>query len=201
MNGKAPLFGRSSKKCPGAYNLHDDLRVVGANDKEHDQNLNRVMRNLEESRLTLNYDKCEIGVSSMVYMGDELSGEGLKVSSERVKAIIEAPAPQNQSEVRSFLAGLCAVLCKVHSELRNHIESIVGPHQQRRKVEVGTKRGEVISRSKRPVDTYASDGILQAKYKNPADNRRFTYWSWSDSGTGARRRELCTDQSIMLAEN
>ena len=24
------------KDCPGACNIHDDLRVVGANDKEHD---------------------------------------------------------------------------------------------------------------------------------------------------------------------
>ena len=77
---------------------HDDLRVVGANDEELDENIERVMRKLEESGLTLNYDKCEIGVGSMIYMGDVLSGEGLKVSSERVKAIVEAPAPQNPSE-------------------------------------------------------------------------------------------------------
>ena len=94
------------KDCRGAYNLHDDLRVIGANDKEHDENLDRVMRKLEESGLTLNYDKCEIGVDSMVYMGDVLSGEGLKVSSERVKAIVEAPAPQSPSEVRSFLGSV-----------------------------------------------------------------------------------------------
>lgn len=25
------------KDCPGAYNLHDDLPVVGADDKEHDE--------------------------------------------------------------------------------------------------------------------------------------------------------------------
>ena len=98
------------KDCPGAYNLHDDLRVVGATDKEHDENLDRVMRKLEESGLTLNYEKCEVGVDSMIYMGDVLSGEGLKVSSERVKAIVEAPALQSTSEVRSFLgsAQLCA---------------------------------------------------------------------------------------------
>ena len=34
------------------------------------------MRTLQESGLTLNYDKCEIGVSSMTYMGDVLSGDG-----------------------------------------------------------------------------------------------------------------------------
>jgi len=65
------------------------------------------MRNLlEESGLTLNYDKCDIGVSSMVYMGDVLSREGLKVSCERVKAIVEAPTPPNQSDVRSFLGSV-----------------------------------------------------------------------------------------------
>ena len=65
------------KDCPGTYNLHDDLRVVGADDKERDENLERVMRKLQESGITLNYDKCEIGVQSMTYMGDVLSGEGL----------------------------------------------------------------------------------------------------------------------------
>ena len=94
------------KDCLGAYNLHDDLRVVGADDKEHDENLERVMRKLEESVLILNYEKCEIGVSSMVYMGDVLSGEGLRFSSDRVKAIVEAPVPQNLFEVRGFLGSV-----------------------------------------------------------------------------------------------
>ena len=42
----------------------------------------------------------------MVYMGDVHSSKELKVSSERLKAIIEAPAPQNQSEVKSFLGSV-----------------------------------------------------------------------------------------------
>ncbi|KAK3746720.1 hypothetical protein QZH41_006652 [Actinostola sp. cb2023] len=94
------------KDCPGAHNIHDDLRVVGVNDKEHDENLDRVMHKLEENGLTLNYQKCKIGVPSMIYMGDVLSGDGLKVSSERVKAIVEAPRPQNQAEMRSFLGSV-----------------------------------------------------------------------------------------------
>ena len=94
------------KDCPEAYNLHDDLRIVGADDKEHDENLESVMRKLEESGLTLNYEKCEIGVSSMVYMRDVFSGEGLRLSSDGVKAIVEAPAPPNLFEVRRFLGSL-----------------------------------------------------------------------------------------------
>ena len=57
------------------------------------------MRKLEESAFALNFDKCDIDVSSMV---DVLSGERLKVSSERVKAIVEVPTSQNQSEVKLF---------------------------------------------------------------------------------------------------
>ena len=94
------------KDCPGAYNLHDDLRVVSATEKEHDENLDRVMRKLEESGLTLNYEKCEVGVDSRIYMGHVLSGEGFKVSSERVKAFVEAPTPQSTSEVTSVLASV-----------------------------------------------------------------------------------------------
>ena len=50
-------------------------------------NLERVMTKLQDNGITLNYDKCEIGIPSMTYMGDILPREGLKVSEERVKAI------------------------------------------------------------------------------------------------------------------
>ena len=70
------------KDCPGAYTLDDDLRVVGANKKEHEANLERVMNKLQDNGITLSYDKCKISVPSVTYMGDVLSGEGLKVSDE-----------------------------------------------------------------------------------------------------------------------
>ena len=91
------------KDCPGAHNIHDDLREVGANEEEHDEKLDRVIKKLEENGLTLSYDKCDIGVTSLTYMGDVLSGQGLAISNERVKAIVEAPESQNKFEVRSFL--------------------------------------------------------------------------------------------------
>ena len=62
-----------------------------------------MLRKLEENGLTLNYEKCEVGVDKMVYMGDVLSGDGLQLSEKRVEAIVDAPEPKNQSEVQSFL--------------------------------------------------------------------------------------------------
>ena len=91
------------KDCPGAHNIHDDIRVTGASEEEHDERLNQVMKKLEESGLTLNYDKCQIGVSSMEYLGNLLTDKGLQVSDDKAEAIAQAPRPKNQSELRSFL--------------------------------------------------------------------------------------------------
>ncbi|CAB4006666.1 Transposon Tf2-9 poly [Paramuricea clavata] len=130
------------KDCPDAYNIHDDLRVVGATDKEHDENLERVMRKLEENGLMLNYEKCEVGINEMVYMGDVLSGDGLQLSEKRVKAIVDAPEPKNQSE-----PWLIAVLCKVYPEFCNRVESFMGSHEERCQVEVGRERKSSCSRN------------------------------------------------------
>ena len=71
------------------------VRVVAADGKEHEANLKRVMIIFQDNGgITLNYDKCEIGVRSMTYMGGIFSGEGLKVPEERVKAIVQEHAPK-----------------------------------------------------------------------------------------------------------
>ena len=57
------------------------------------------MCKFQEDGLTLNYEKCVTESKSMEYMGEVLTGEGLQVSKRRVEAIIDAPRPQNQSEV------------------------------------------------------------------------------------------------------
>ena len=86
------------------------MSVAGRDHKEHDENLDNVMRKFEEHGLTLNYEKCVIEAKNMEYMGEVLTGEGLQVSKKRVEAIVDAPRPQNPSEVRSFLgsAQFCA---------------------------------------------------------------------------------------------
>ena len=48
------LIWQILKDCPGTYHLHDDVRVVGRDHKEHDENLDKVMHKFEEHGLTLN---------------------------------------------------------------------------------------------------------------------------------------------------
>ena len=93
--------------CPGAYNISDDIVIVGATRQEHDERLLAVVKRLHEKGLTLNPDKCQIGITSIKYMGHILTGsEGIKVCDDKVKAITHAPEPKNNHEVRSFLGSV-----------------------------------------------------------------------------------------------
>ena len=89
--------------CPGAYNMSDDIVVVGRTEQEHDERLYKVVKTLAENGLTLNPNKCKIKLQSIKYMGHVISSNGLEVSSDKVTAIVKAPRPKDQFEVRSFL--------------------------------------------------------------------------------------------------
>ena len=41
----------NTKDCPGTYNLHDNVRVLGRDHKKHDENLDNVRRKFEEHGL------------------------------------------------------------------------------------------------------------------------------------------------------
>ena len=48
-------------------------------------------------------DKCAFLLLSMEYFGHKILAEGLQPTQEKVRAIVKAPAPQNISQLRSFL--------------------------------------------------------------------------------------------------
>ena len=78
--------------------MHDNVRVVGCDHKEHGESLGKVMRKFEGHGLTLNCAKCVIRAKSMDYMGEVVTGEGLQFPKERVEAIVDALGLINPSE-------------------------------------------------------------------------------------------------------
>lgn len=71
-------------------NIADDLVVHGGNGKEHDKNLAKVLRRLEEKNLTLNAGKCTFRLTKIVFMGLLLTKHGIGPTKGNVKAIVEA---------------------------------------------------------------------------------------------------------------
>ena len=66
----------------GVQNIADDLIIHGKNNEEHDRNLHRVMRRLEEKNLTLNPEKCQFRMDKVVFMGLLLSKYGIGPTGE-----------------------------------------------------------------------------------------------------------------------
>ena len=81
----------------------DDILVMGESTEEHLHNLENVLSKLESAGLQLNKSKCYFLRLKVEYLGDIIDADGLHPTEERVKAIKEAPKPQNITELRSFL--------------------------------------------------------------------------------------------------
>ena len=81
----------------------DDILITGTNKEDHLRNLEKVLSRLQEYGIRVNAAKCVFLQNSVEYLGHVIDAEGLHRSPKKVKAIQEAPTPQNQQELRSFL--------------------------------------------------------------------------------------------------
>ena len=84
----------------------DDILVTGATEAEHLHNLQEVLSRLEQTGMHLKKDKCAFLLPQVEYLGHQISQKGLHPTKEKVRAIVEAPAPQNVTQLKSFLGML-----------------------------------------------------------------------------------------------
>ena len=87
----------------GVIAFLDDIFVGGETQKEHDERLNRVLRELQKHNVSINKSKTVLNTSKLEYLGYVISGDGIKPSPKKIAAILEAPSPKSVSEVKSFL--------------------------------------------------------------------------------------------------
>jgi hypothetical protein len=59
-----------------------------------------------DSGLKLKRGKCEFMLPEVIYLGFHISKAGIAPVAEKVKAMQQAPAPRNVSEVKAYLGAL-----------------------------------------------------------------------------------------------
>ena len=91
---------------PGVGHYLDDIVCAGRDRKEHDERLTLLMQRLRDANVTINMDKSEFSQPAIDFCGYRLSSTGVTPLQSHVQAILEAPAPLDVKELRSFL-GLC----------------------------------------------------------------------------------------------
>jgi Reverse transcriptase (RNA-dependent DNA polymerase) len=81
----------------------DDILVYSGSYEEHYEHLRVVLQRLRDHKLYAKLSKCEFWLDRVSFLGHVISGEGVAVDPEKVRAVMEWSRPKNVSEIRSFL--------------------------------------------------------------------------------------------------
>ena len=103
----------------------DDILVTGVNQQEHLQNLEEVLRRLEQNNLRIKKPKCEFFKDSVEYLGHCVDAQGIHTLPSKVEAILRAPDPKNLQQLRSFLG-----LLNYYGKFIPNLANIVHPLNQ-----------------------------------------------------------------------
>lgn len=75
----------------------DDVLVFSRDDAEHNQQLEAVLRRVEEAGATLNLSKCEFNRNTLTFLGNVIDANGIRADPSKTEAIREMQ-PQHQSQ-------------------------------------------------------------------------------------------------------
>ena len=83
----------------------DDIMIFIRTDdpKEYDKIVLEVLYRLEENDLYVKPEKCTFQTTEVDFLGMIVGKDGIKMDQEKVKAVLDWPAPSNVKGVRSFL--------------------------------------------------------------------------------------------------
>ena len=87
---------------PVVYYL-DDILVAGSTKKEHDEQLEQVLKCLDKQGIHLQREKCEFCKTEVEYLGHRIDAKGIHPTVKKVEAIKRAPQPQDVSQLREFV--------------------------------------------------------------------------------------------------
>ena len=115
----------------GVYIVADNIIIVASTVDEHDKILKEVLDRAEAHNVKLNYDKLQLRVPEVKYLGTLISQDGMKPDPMEVKAISEMPKPSDKASVRrllgmiNFLAPHIPDMAKILAPLRELIKTDV----------------------------------------------------------------------------
>ena len=109
LHSSAEIFEKKVEQLFGDLNVSiyfDDLIVAGRDQKEHDDNLRKLLTRAREVNVKFNKEKIQLNRSEVKYLGHLVSSEGLKPDPDKVMAIQQMPEPQDKTGVQRLLGTL-----------------------------------------------------------------------------------------------
>ena len=101
----------------------DDIIVYGRTHQEHLVRLEEVLHRLQEAGLKLKPSKCHFFQEKLIFLGHQISAQGMTTDPSKTEAVRNWPPPKNIKEVRSFL-GFCSYYRRYVKNFANLSEPI-----------------------------------------------------------------------------
>ena len=108
----------------------DDIIVTGTDVADHLRNLESVLDSLQKHGIKAKESKCTFMGESIQYLGHVVDRARIHPLPDRVKAIVDAPLPQNMQELQSFLG-----LINYYRRFIPHLATILAPLNELLKAE------------------------------------------------------------------
>jgi hypothetical protein len=100
----------------------DDILISSRTQREHVQHIERVLQLLGEAHFRIAPNKCEVGCSTIKYLGHVLSCGTIAEDPEKVTAITEYEVPRTVKSLRRFTA-----MCAYHRRFVPSFAAKAGP--------------------------------------------------------------------------
>ena len=98
----------------------NDILIYSKNDKEHFENLSKVLEIIKINGLRLKLNKCAFMQDEVIYLGYKINKDGIFPVKEKIEAIKSAKKPTNVSELKSFLG----LLNYYHRHFQNFADTL-----------------------------------------------------------------------------
>ena len=86
------------------FGIMNDILVIGY-DKDgvdHDATVHKVLRWCKEVNVKLNKDKYHFRCMSILFFGEVIYREGVQPDPQKIKVLMEMPAPKKKKELQAF---------------------------------------------------------------------------------------------------
>jgi hypothetical protein len=133
----------------------DDCIVFGSDMNEFVDRLRQVFMRFRQHHLFVKASKCHFGYTEIEYVGKMISEEGLKMSQEKIRSVLDFPTPSVSKQLKSILG-----LTSYFRDFVRHHSTIVKPLNALLRNYTETKRVEW---TKKTLDAFESIKVAIAQ--------------------------------------
>ena len=107
----------------------DDILIYAKTEEEHDKIVHQTLERLHKNGLAVSPEKCVWKTQEVEFLGYIISPEGIKMSEDKVKAVLEWKVPNSLTE--TVVHWFCKLLPTIHTRLLKGSKTPHGIDQRR----------------------------------------------------------------------